>query len=179
MNTDTEEWRQIADFLDYSISNHGRIRRDTPSKLKKGFRATPGKIMKQKNARGGYLKFGGVVGGKFKSFYVHRLVAKAFLPPPDNPERTVVAHNDGDCKNNKASNLRWASPLENSQDTIKHGTQQHGERSVHAKLNDISVIEIREKIASGAVLQRLAEEYGVMASTISSIKHRRYWKHIA
>ena len=46
--------------------------------------------------------------GKYKkTFFVHELVAKAFVPNPDN--LPYVEHIDGDLLNNCASNLRWTA----------------------------------------------------------------------
>ncbi len=46
-----------------------------------------------------------IAGGKHR---VARLVARAFLPPPqEHPSRLVVAHVDGDKTNNRVDNLRW------------------------------------------------------------------------
>ena len=51
---------------------------------------------------------------KGKTHYVHRLVAGAFLPPPLSEAHTQVNHKDGDPSNNRADNLAWVTPSENT-----------------------------------------------------------------
>ncbi len=50
-----------------------------------------------------------------RKYRVHRLVALAWLPPPDNSAATHVNHDDGDTSNCNVSNLVWTTPAENTQ----------------------------------------------------------------
>ena len=59
------------------------------------------------------------VSGKQKHFYVHRLVAEAFLPNPLN--LPMVNHLDGDPSNNKVTNLEWCTAKENTQHAYRTG----------------------------------------------------------
>lgn len=65
----------------------------------------------------------------YKPMYVHRLVAMAWLMPPDNPEKTDVNHKDGDKLNNHATNLEWVTHGEN----IRHSYAVLGRESKRGK----------------------------------------------
>ena len=69
--------------------------------------------------RGKYRAVSAVVDGKQKHFYVHRLVAEAFIPNPDNLPQ--VNHLDGDPSNNRVDNLEWCTAKENVRHAVKTG----------------------------------------------------------
>ena len=95
------EWRKIEGFLKYSVSDEGLVRNDET-----------GKILKEKIARNGYSQVGLYdVNKKIRWNGVHRYVALAFIPNPDN--KTHVNHIDGNKQNNTVSNLEWATSHEN------------------------------------------------------------------
>jgi hypothetical protein len=60
--------------------------------------------------------------GKCKKKYVHRLVAGAFIPNPNN--LPVIDHIDCDVSNNQVSNLRWCTQSENIKHSWKCGNQK-------------------------------------------------------
>lgn len=113
-----EEWRDIRDYEGiYQISNFGRLRsldREICITEKSG-RAYKylkrGRIISPGICRG-YLNTTLCNGDMRKTQYVHRLVASAFLPNPENlPE---INHKDRNPLNNRVENLEWCSRYYNT-----------------------------------------------------------------
>lgn len=69
-------------------------------------------FMAQRKNRGGYLYTGLRKNGKKVSYEVHRLVAKTYIPNPENLPQ--VNHKDEDKTNNHVSNLEWVTCKENA-----------------------------------------------------------------
>jgi hypothetical protein len=107
---------------------------------------------------------------------VHHLVAAAFIGP--RPPEKEVAHWDGDPENARLTNLRYATPVENDSDKIRHGTRPQGERNGHAVLTAGDVIQIRYRVSLGEMNKTVAADYGVSSSHVCTIVKRRTWRHI-
>lgn len=168
-NTDSEEWRDIEGYEDkYFVSSSGRVFTS--------YRG--GKIRRLKTTNAGYLsvRLQGPSGDKMA--LVHQLVCKAFHGDKPSPKH-IVAHNDGNRKNNSGSNLRWATYSENLADRNLHGTAPVGERNNGAKLKESQVFEIKSKLASGTRPKVLATEYMVSQSAIYSIASGSSWRHLS
>lgn len=113
-----EEWKDIAGFPGYQISNYGRIRTKgkVTSNARYARRVWKARIMRQKlRANDGYLQINLWNEEGAKTFLVHRLVADAFLDDPG--EAMTVNHKDGNKQNNNISNLEWMTLADN----IRHG----------------------------------------------------------
>ena len=116
-----EEWRVIPSFPDYAVSSEGRVRRVVPDR-----HGRVGNILKPRIDRHAYLT---LYRDRTPSVVlVHRLVCAAFHGEPPTPAHHA-AHGDGNGTNNRASNLRWATAVENEADKIAHGTARAGKPS--------------------------------------------------
>ena len=110
-----EQWRPIEGYPCYLVSDQGRI-------MSLRNPQNP-KILRQGTNKGGYkqvtLTSGDSYGeGKKKSFRVNRLVALAFIHNPHPEKRRDVGHANSTASDNRASNLYWCTPKENSNNPI-------------------------------------------------------------
>lgn len=100
-----EQWKDVEGFDGkYQVSNLGRVRATNYHRTEQC------KMMKLfKNFD--YLGVRLTKNGKGKTFFVHRLVASAFI---ENPEKKpYVNHKNGDKHDNQSKNLEWVTPSEN------------------------------------------------------------------
>lgn len=110
--------------------------------------------------------------GKRKMWLVHRLVAEAFIPNPEN--KPQVNHKDGNKQNNHVSNLEWCDQSYNMIHAFTNGLNKSiGENHVNSKLNETTVNEIRN---SSVTNYKLAKIYGVSQATIYRVKNNITWK---
>ncbi len=106
--TDIDEiWKPIKGYEElYEISSFGRVR--SLNYYCKGKH----EILKLSAKPNTYLKVALRKDGKVKYYRVHRLVAEAFLPNPNNLPQ--VNHKDGNKQSNVLSNIEWCSPKQNT-----------------------------------------------------------------
>ena len=98
------------DLVGYSIAKDGTVYR-TRTKHKDIFRKIQTKMKPN-----GYLYCTLSRSGLHKNFYIHRLVAQAFIPNPEN--KPHIDHINGDKKDNRVENLRWVTHKENMNNPV-------------------------------------------------------------
>lgn len=111
-----EIWKNIGDFGNYSISNLGNVKNNKNGNFKK---PTPNEK--------GYMRVFFKKNNRKYTKYVHRLVAQAFIPNPQN--KPTVNHEDGNKTNNVVSNLTWATHREQVQHAVKNRLIKKGKES--------------------------------------------------
>lgn len=172
-----EEWRRIADFPDYEVSNLGRVRSwRAPVDGRSDYRERP------------VLMVGFVTDFGYRSVMlrkpddakphrrsVHRLVAEAFIPNPDS--LADVAHREGVRAGDHVENLRWSTHRDNQMDMRRHGTMQDGEKCCTAKLTAEQVEQIKaaREIFGRGVQHRLAGFFNISKAQVSRIVNGARW----
>ena len=113
-----EKWKPVKGYeTEYEVSNLGNIR----GKERKNTvgRKIAQRILKLRNDKDGYKDVALYKDKKMKRHKVHRLVAIAFIPNPENKKE--VNHINGDKSDNKVCNLEWVTSKENTTHAIKEG----------------------------------------------------------
>lgn len=177
-NPSVEQWKDITGFPGYQVSDHGQVRSfwKRTGWGKGTFLVSVAQRILHPGIVQGYLFVNLWKDGKPTNSKIHRLVLTTFMGPC--PSGLEGCHNDGKRSNNFLLNLRWDTRKENMRDSVKHGTH-NCLRHYPAKLNAAQVIQIRKLYATkGHTMRGLAKVFGVCQGTISTIVHRRKWKHV-
>jgi hypothetical protein len=148
--TKEEEWRAVVDFDGYfEVSNFGEVRsvdRMVPRDGVRGDMLRKGQIRKPHITPKGYLRVQLSREGVTRNFQVHRLVAEAFIPNPEN--KPEVNHGNGNKQDNYVGNLEWATPSENLQHAYDMGLKQPTVKYVvHCEELDITTFGIDRMVS--------------------------------
>ena len=121
-----EEWKRIGSS-NYEVSTLGSVRNIN------GYVLQLKAFQKKKD----YVCYGVTIaderGGKQRHRKIHQLVARAFIPNPDN--RTEIDHIDRNTANNAVSNLRWATRSEQALNSSTRSDNKLGEKNIHFRKN--------------------------------------------
>ncbi|WP_242488066.1 HNH endonuclease [Bacillus sp. TH13] len=167
MNTNFTELVNVEQCPRYKVNRNGEVY-DTKRK----------RFLKQSSMSNGY-KFVTLTQGKrvYKQESVHRLVAKAFIPNPEN--KPQVNHIDGDKLNNCVDNLEWNTISENLAHAYRLGLNSPplkiGADNPHAKLTGDTAYEIYLLKGKGLSTREVGGRYGVSGGAISSIWRGKTW----
>ncbi|MGN6653719.1 MAG: HNH endonuclease [Rhodanobacter sp.] len=167
-----EVWKPIPGASDmYEVSNLGHVRSFKVPGSRFGRRAeTPRELG---FACGKYLGVMLEIDGKYSLYYIHDLVMRTFVGP--RPSGLEVCHNNGNSHDNRATNLRYGTAKENGLDRIKHGRSNRGETHGNSKLTADQVRDIRRLREEGHKAIRIAERFGISASTVTQLCRGTRW----
>lgn len=117
------EWRIIDECSIYEISNTGLVRNTKTNR-----------ILKYGNKKR-YYTVALHQDGERKDRYVHRLVAQAFLPNPNN--LPYVNHLDHDVHNNNVNNLDWCTSSENARHSYENNRREEEYKTKRSHVQQI------------------------------------------
>lgn len=149
------EWTDIPDFPNYEIMQNGLVRNKTSGIIKHpsmGHRGYPVHSLRKDGRM--YLRT------------VHILLARAFIPNPEN--KPEVNHIDGDKTNYDLSNLEWCTRWENDNHARRTGLHKSdGDKEVAQYTRDGRLIAIYKSASSAS------RATGVGRSNICNVANRR------
>lgn len=157
-----EDYKKLREYPMYRIYNTGKIYSEYYKKF-----------IHQHDDNSGYLQvtLRGLHGRK--TVKTHILVAKAFIPNPNNlPE---VNHKDCNKYNNKITNLEWVSKHENMLHASLHSYRN---RESLSPLTQDCVKLIPLLLECGFSIKLIANLYKVGHITIRNIIQKKTWKHL-
>ena len=162
-----EFWQSIPGYPGYQVSKTGKVVNHIGNELTL--------VLHHK----GYLKVQLSNNAVAKMFFVHRLVAMAFVDNPDNLPQ--VNHLDGNKQNNYYINLEWCTQSQNIQHAWDNGLMHDikGENNHSTKINNQIALSIRQaRLTKEFTRKMLAEKFGVTVSLVKDIRSNRSWTHI-
>lgn len=158
-----EQWQTIPTFEHYEVSTTGRV-----------VNTNTGRTLKPQTVS--QMKYYAVClfkSGRCKWFYVHRLVAKAFIP---NPQKLgEVDHLDHNHFNNDVSNLRWITHGANIQAAHDAGRYPYNSLT-NNKLTEANVREIRKYPKRN--YKHWMKKFGVRAMCVYNVKNNKTWRNV-
>ncbi len=168
-------WHVIPGFPDYRINSVGTIKsldRYRNIKFKHAGsrpRLYPGKIIKPKLHRNGYLyvsleNYGSCLRP------VHHWVALTFLGP--KLAKHQVNHIDGNKLNNAPSNLEYIT----AKDNVRHSIALN--KRCTQKLDISTVREVKKLLASGSSVKDTAKKLSIPINLVHNIKAKRTWSYV-
>lgn len=175
-----EEWRPVKGYEDkYEVSSAGRVRSLSRTVAKSDGRTYTVKerILKQINKKPyGHQRVFLSKNGRLTSYYVHCLVAEAFLG--SRPTGMYVCHGPNGTADNSVANLAYQTPVHNQADRRRDGTYMAGSACTWAKLNEDDVRDIRNSAQRGVPQTELALLYGISKASVCNIVNRKVWRHV-
>ena len=163
-----EIWKPVPGFDGYEVSDIGRVRsyripgcsgRSVMARILELSVGPTGHIY------AGFRKNGVTINGQLGNWMLLAFVG----PPADNQE---CLHADDNPKNNKLSNLRWGTRLENVRDRLRNG------RHNLAKLTVDDVRKIKELLKTGMYGKDVAAMFSISGATVSEIKTGKIWQFV-
>lgn len=141
----------ISGFKHHTVDENGQVKN-----LKTG------RVLKPNLRKNGYYLMTIWEDGKSYKRYLHRIIAEAFIPNPDN--KRTINHKDGNKQNNILGNLEWATYGEN----VSHAYNTNLHKSMRI-LSEDEIKTIYTRFLNHEPFAYMLKEFDISAGTLS------YW----
>jgi hypothetical protein len=134
-----EIWKDIKNYEGYyQVSNLGRVKSLPKFHKTNNQYCSIGYYSKERILKPTKKEYARVILNK-KAYSVHRLVAEAFIPNPNN--YPIINHKDGNKQNNKVNNLEWCTQSHNQKEAYRIGLKKPPMHNLHktGKLSPSSI----------------------------------------
>ena len=172
-----QQWKDIKGYEGmYQVSDMGNIRSlDRIVKRKNHTVKIKGKILSPNPLKkSGHMYVNLSKNGKYKSLYVHRLVALHFIGNPPTIKHQV-SHINCEAQDNRVNNLEWATQSENNLNGVRNGKKLGG-RGLRSGKSKFTYNDLKEIYFSDKSFRELGRKYKVSPGVISSIKKGKSYK---
>lgn len=160
-----EIWKNIEGFEGYyQVSNLGRVKslkRTYYSGSHNSLKTIDERILSPYRKSSHYFSVKLRIDGICKTHFIHRLVAKTFIPNPEN--KPEVNHINGDKTDNRVANLEWVTRSQN----IRHAF----DRKIISRTSNVAVLQFTKDgtlVAEYPSIAVASKETGVNAGNIGS-----------
>lgn len=152
-----EEWRNVPGMEDrLMVSSLGSVwRKHYPRERSRGPIPRPGIVKLTTKSTGHKYLFMRCPDGIKRRFYVHRLVALAFIPRVN--ENNEVCHKNDVPDDNRVENLYWGTKRSNALDLIRNGKNFHANKT-HCIRGHEFTVENTRLVERGATVMRQCKE---------------------
>ena len=170
---------EVPIFIENEMTQY-TIRIDGTVISYKGYNADKPRVIKPIIGANGYYKVNLNINGKEILVSIHRLVAQAFIPNPDN--KPEVNHKDGNKSHNYAWNLEWVTSKENIEHALRTGLKKgmKGDKHPCRKISSDIAKLICELLSTGKYsYKEIAEKTNSTYTIVKKIKNRERWCEIS
>lgn len=175
LNNEEEIWKPVIGYEGwYEISNLGRLHKLPFYDTKGSYRQ--GGFTSQQLSHKGYITVRLCKEKICKTTGIHRIIAEAFIPNPDN--KPQINHKNGIKTDNRIENLEWCTNQENQNHAVKHGLKVGcpGEINPKAIFTNNDVDNIKALYNSGKTAKEIAKQFNAPLGRIRSILYNFSWK---
>ena len=160
---------------DYFFSNYGRVKSFTKA-------TETERLLKCSNSKKiGYKVLNlRLEGGLRQGFYVHHLVAKAFVEQPSEEHKFVI-HLDNNRYNNYWENLQWMTRQQMVDRQVEQGVykNENRKRGKQVKMTETKVKLLKQRLQKGKTKKKvLAKNFGITLTQLKRIERGENWGNV-